>query len=126
MTNLLLIGLGGAVGTLLRYGVTVTVSHALPRFPYGTLTVNVVGCLLIGLLGRLFTDNAAVPEAWRLAIIFGVLGGFTTFSSFGYDTLKLMQDGRATTAIINVVLSNGLGLAAVVLGYWAAKPWAKI
>lgn len=125
--KLTLIMLGGAAGTLLRYLITEGMRITLGGgFPYGTLTVNVVGCLLIGVLGFLFTMHPPVrdhvPEAYRLAMMFGVLGGFTTFSSFGYDTLKLLQDGGggAVKAALNVVLSNGLGLLAVWAGYRAA------
>ena len=130
MTNLLFIMLGGALGSGLRY-----LAHtAFARwfgggFPFGILFVNVLGCLLIGALGYLFTtpapDAAAaqVRETWRLGLIVGVLGGFTTFSSFGYDTLKLWLDHQHAKAITNVVLSNVLGLAAVWVGYRVAERW---
>ncbi len=131
MVNLLFIMLGGALGSGLRY----LTQTAFARwcgggFPYGILFVNVLGCLLIGALGYLFTspapDAAAaqVRETWRLALIVGVLGGFTTFSSFGYDTLKLWLDQHYAKAIANVALSNVLGLLAVWAGYSAAQRWS--
>lgn len=136
MANLLFIMLGGALGSGLRYLVHTAFARQFGGgFPYGILFVNVLGCLLIGILGYLFTSAAPgapgapdaasvqVREAWRLALIVGLLGGFTTFSSFGYDTLKLWLDHQHAKAIANVVLSNVLGLAAVWIGYAAAERW---
>ena len=86
--------LGGAVGSALRYAVSLSMGSKLgPDFPYGTLTVNVLGCLLIGLLGVLLTGPWVVREEVRLAILVGGLGGFTTFSTFGADTLALLDAG---------------------------------
>ena len=124
--TLLLILIAGGVGSLLRYLLTVAMMRWLAGgFPYGTLAVNVIGCLAIGALGCLFklhpTVKHAVPEPYQLALIFGLLGGFTTFSSFGYDTLKLIQDQRFALAGTNIVVSNVLGLLAVWVGYALAS-----
>ena len=86
-------------------------------FPVGTLAVNVTGCLLIGFLGALFAGPALVRDEVRLFFLTGFLGGFTTFSTFGFETLALLDDGEWARATANVVLSNGLGLLAVWLGY---------
>ncbi len=109
--------LGGAIGSALRYGVSLAMGSKLgPDFPYGTLTVNIVGCLLIGLLGVLLTGPWAAREEVRLAILVGGLGGFTTFSSFGADALGLIDQGRWSAALVYVTVSNVAGLAAVWLG----------
>jgi CrcB protein len=117
MVSLLWVMGGGAVGSGLRYliagGIQGSVSSG---FPYGTLAVNVVGCLLIGILSAGFGSLWTVSETTRLAVIIGVLGGFTTFSSFGNDTLTLLNAGRMGEAILYVSVSNFAGLLAVWLG----------
>ena len=119
MRLILAIGLGGFLGSILRYLMTKGVQGLSPSdsFPLGTLTVNVVGCLVLGFLGGL-ADNQGMfgPEA-RAFLFFGVLGGFTTFSTFGYDTTKLADGGEYAAALINVGLSVMLGLSAAWLGY---------
>jgi CrcB protein len=118
MRALLFVGLGGGLGAMARYGVGALVLHLVgaPRFPLATFFVNVLGCLLIGVI-------AAVAERWhlfpfeiRLFIITGVLGGFTTFSSFGYETIFLLRRGDLLYAGLNVLLSLACGLGAVWLG----------
>ena len=109
--------LGGAVGSALRYGVALAMGNKLgTEFPYGTLTVNVLGCLLIGCLAVLFTGPWAAKEELRLAVLVGGLGGFTTFSSFGLETLGLVNAGRWSAALIYVTVSNMGGLLAVWVG----------
>lgn len=109
--------LGGAVGSALRYAVALEMGSKLgPDFPYGTLTVNVLGCLLIGLLGVLLTGPWEVREEVRLAILVGGLGGFTTFSTFGAETLGLLDAGRWSAAVLYVTVSNVAGLLAVWMG----------
>lgn len=111
-----LIALGGACGSLLRHAAQLGVQRAVGHpFPFGTLAVNVVGCLLIGVVAA-----AAGPLGWRdehrLAITTGLLGGFTTFSAFGLETLSLANHGRLALALANIALSVTLGLFAVYLG----------
>ena len=94
MLNLLVVGLGGFIGSVLRY-LTGTMVLQLSRegaHPWGTAVVNVVGCLLIGLLGRWFESAEQVPPQLRLFLMVGLLGGFTTFSAFGYETLLMLRD----------------------------------
>ena len=115
--KLLFIALGGALGSALRY----LVGGWMQRlgggvFPLGTLTVNVVGCFAIGFLNYLFLGPVLVREPYRLAIVTGVLGGFTTFSAFGWETLSLTNEGAWLQAAANVMLNNVLGLLAA----WAA------
>ena len=105
---------GGAVGTGLRYGVGLALNR--PAFPLGTLTVNLVGCLLIGGLATWFGERLEINEGMRLAILVGFLGGFTTFSSFGLETIRLMETGRMGAALVYVGASNLVGLLAVWAG----------
>ena len=120
---ILLIGAGGFLGAVMRYLVTNWVQnffHTL-SLPYGTLTVNITGCLLIGLLAG-FSENRSMlsPEVRGLLLI-GVLGGFTTFSTFGYETVQLLRDGESLAAFSNIGLQVCLGLAAVWIGYSASQ-----
>ena len=94
--------------------------HVL-SFPYGTLTVNMLGCLIIGLLGGLSESRNLFGTETRGLILVGVLGGFTTFSAFGYETIQLLRDGESLAAFSNVGLHLFLGLTAVWIGYSASQ-----
>ncbi|MCC7205434.1 MAG: fluoride efflux transporter CrcB [Phycisphaeraceae bacterium] len=121
--RLLLIFVGGGLGSMLRYLIGGWTQHlAGITFPLGTLTVNVIGCITIGFLATLFTGPYLVREEVRLALLIGVLGGFTTFSSFSWETLALAQGGQWTLAGLNVLLSNGLGL----VGVWAGAKFSLV
>jgi len=118
MLKWVLIGLGGGLGTLARYGITgfaqrVSESH----LPLGTLAVNLVGCLLIGGLSSYFAGPAEVREEYRWALTVGFLGGFTTFAAFGFETFALFENRQAGLALANVLLANLGGLLAVWAGY---------
>ena len=117
MEKFVLIGLGGGLGAILRYVVTMAGKRIDPTWPIGTQTVNIVGCFLIGLLGALFSGAVPIREEWRLAIIVGFLGGLTTFSSYGMDTLQLFRSGSNGLAWLNIGLSNVGGLLAVWVGF---------
>lgn len=123
MLLILLVGAGGFVGAIMRYlvsGWVQDLSRSL-SFPYGTLTVNLAGCLLIGLLAGLSEYRNVLGPETRALLLIGVLGGFTTFSSFSYETIELLRGGETTAAIANVGLQVGSGLVAVWIGYSAAK-----
>jgi len=127
ITRLFLVAVGGGAGSILRYlmaGWAQNASNAL--FPIGTLLVNVLGCLAIGVLGGAFAGPVLIREEYRIALLVGLLGGFTTFSTFGLETVSLLSDGQADRAVLNVVLSNGLGLVAVWLGYRLAQRWVGV
>jgi CrcB protein len=114
----LLVALGGALGTLLRFTLGGWVQHATGgTFPWGTFGINVAGALAIGALAAYADRGGALPAAWRIALQVGVLGGFTTFSSFGLETFRLVQDGDWSRATGYVLGTNVLGLAAVWIGY---------
>jgi CrcB protein len=115
------VALGGALGALTRYGLSHAANQAVHHsFPLGTLLVNVAGCLCIGFLGHLAAEGMALPRAVQVGILVGFLGGLTTFSSYGYDTLLLAEAGSPWKALANILLNNALGLAAVTAGWWAA------
>ena len=123
MTDLLLVGLGGFIGAASRYGVVLGVSRLLgqPSFPWGVLAVNVVGSLLIGVLAGLAESRQLFGSGARLFLFVGVLGGFTTFSAITNDTLTLLRNAAYLSAAANVLLTVALGLAAVAVGYAAAR-----
>ena len=122
VTKLLLIGAGGFIGSVLRYvvgGLVQTLSQSI-AFPYGTLAVNILGCLCIGFLSELFDARALVGTDTRAFLVVGILGGFTTFSAFSNETMNLIRDGEAALALMNVSAQVLLGLGAVWLGYTLA------
>lgn len=124
MHKLALIFLGSGFGGVGRYLISGWAQRlAYDRFPFGTLTVNLVGCLLIGFLSAAFANRWLVREEYRIALIVGVLGGFTTFSAFGMETFALINDGQYARAAGNVLLSVGLGLLGVWFGYRLAQAW---
>ncbi|MGH7833509.1 MAG: fluoride efflux transporter CrcB [Candidatus Binatia bacterium] len=118
MLRVLLVGAGGFLGAILRYLVGGWVHNVLDHawFPYGTLVVNVVGCLLIGFLAGLAENRLVFGAETRLFLFIGILGGFTTFSSFAYETLALARDAQNLAAVINVLAQVSLGLAGVWIG----------
>ena len=110
------VGAGGAVGAILRYAVSLAVHrHLGDAFPWGTLVVNVSGCLCIGVAWAIVEELPTSQEA-RLFFVTGILGAVTTFSTFGLETIQLISDGRLASGLANVVGSNLAGLVAVGLG----------
>ena len=95
-------------------------------FPVGTVCVNVLGCLLIGLLAGYFSGPQLVREEYRIGLTVGVLGGFTTFSTYGLETFNLANGGEFRLAALNIVLSNVIGLLAVVVGYRLAERFVGV
>jgi len=117
MQQLVAIGVGGAVGSMLRYWLSTAVHVVAGRaFPYGTLAVNVFGCLVMGFLFVLFLERLADNTVWRAGVLIGVLGGFTTFSAFSIETFNLVEQGELLKALANVLLSVVLCLGATWLG----------
>ena len=124
MTNALIVGAGGFVGSVLRYWMSVLAHRWVDTFPIGTMLVNVTGCLVIGAFwGAAEYGDWFRPET-RLLVTTGVLGGFTTFSTFGYETFALMNEGRYLAALGNISGNVVFGLAAVALGWIAGKALA--
>jgi len=123
MIKILMVGMGGFAGSICRYIIS-DLSHRLfndPFFPYGTITVNVIGCLLIGLLGGLSETRQIFTPEIRALILIGFLGGFTTFSTFGYELFTVARDGQFASALINLMLHIVLGFGSVWLGFSMSK-----
>ena len=118
MYNLLLIGLGGFAGALLRYSVSGLVQNwsKFISFPSGTLVVNILGCLLIGVLSQIGDSHGVFTPETRSFVFIGLLGAFTTYSTFGNETVNLMMDGKSQLSLVTVGLHLVLGLGAVWLG----------
>jgi fluoride exporter len=122
MERFLWICLGGALGTGARYLVSGGVLRLLgSSFPYGTLAVNVLGSFLLGALMHVGLASDALSPGLRLALGTGVLGGFTTYSTFSYETLRLLQEGAWLPAVLNVALTVVVCLAACFLGFASGR-----
>jgi CrcB protein len=117
---ILLVAMGGAVGSLARYGLSGLVQGSRTGFPLGTLVVNLLGCLAMGFLGRWVKIGIAGPE-FRLLLGLGFLGGFTTFSTFSLETLNLFIDQNPVNGLLYIAGSVVGGLVAVAAGYLAAR-----
>ncbi|MEL6178574.1 MAG: fluoride efflux transporter CrcB [Myxococcota bacterium] len=115
-----MVGLGGFIGATLRYGVAEGVQKIAHTddFPYGILAANLIGCLVIGMLGRLGDMHDLFTPQTRALVFTGLLGSFTTFSTFSNDSLNLFQEGRPQAALLNITVHVVAGLAMVWLGGW--------
>lgn len=113
---------GGGLGTLLRFAVVRWITPVGPHaFPWGTLAANITGCFAIGLLAHTLFSAWALREEWRIAIIVGILGGFTTFSSFGLECVQIWNAGHHARACAYLLTSNVGAIAAVALGLFTAS-----
>jgi CrcB protein len=116
------VGAGGALGAMARHGVNHLLHGRFPAVPAGIFIVNALGCLAIGLFaGLLASSRIQVGELGRTFLVVGLLGGFTTFSSYGLDTLTLARGGHTGLALLNGLGQVGVGLAAVWLGFSAGS-----
>jgi len=123
LAQMLLVGAGGFVGSIARFTLSGFVQRLVPAssFPFGTLAVNVAGCLAIGFLGGLLEIRQLLTPSTRLFVMIGLLGGFTTFSTFAYETLGLAHGAEFGRAVANAVAQIVLGLGAAWLGYVGAQ-----
>jgi fluoride exporter len=120
--QLVLIAIFGAVGTLARYFLQGIVQvRAGSAFPYGTLLINLTGCFFLGLIGQFSMNRMVLPAEWRLAITVGFFGGYTTFSSFGWETAKMLEEGEWLRASAYVGASVMAGLLLSVAGIHLAN-----
>ena len=121
MPTLIYIAIGGAAGALLRYTISGYTYRYLDGFlPWGTLAVNLLGCFAIGFLWNVFENFAYSPNT-RTLIFIGILGAFTTFSTFGLESFNLFKEGEIKFAILNILASNLGGIALVFIGYFISK-----
>ena len=119
LINAAMVGSGGFIGALARYGLSGLVHRQVPfaTFPYGTMAVNLVGCCAIGVIAGLAESRQLFGPEFRTFALIGVLGGFTTFSTFGYETFAMLRDAEYLRVAANVGVHIVLGLALVWLGY---------
>lgn len=122
LSDLLLVGSGGFLGSIARYKVGGFILHRTPQllFPLGTLVVNVLGCAIIGFLAGMAVRAEFPDYSWKLFLITGLLGGFTTFSAFGLESFLLLKQQEYIWAVINLLGSPLVGTLAVLLGYQTA------
>ena len=125
MITVLMVGVGGFVGSVMRYlvGVWFQSMSGNSWIPYGTLTVNVTGCFLIGLFAGLAQTRLFLGDGTWALVVVGLLGGFTTFSSFGYETIAMVREGHLLAAAGNVSLQVAVGLTAVWIGFSIAHQY---
>lgn len=118
MESIFLIGIGGFIGSIMRYLVTVWSQNLFQdsAFPIGTLIVNVTGCLLLGLLNGFAENHHFFTSHIRLFMFVGILGSFTTFSTFSYETIEMMQNGNSFNAFLNIAIQVIVGLLAAFIG----------
>ncbi len=122
MFKVIIIGVGGFIGAVARYGVSGFVHRYLNgSFPFGTLCVNVLGCLFIGVLMYLIESRQLFSSSTRSFVLIGFLGSFTTFSTYGFETFALLRSGNLRLACLNMGLNLVFGLAAVIFGWVAAR-----
>ncbi|PYR92703.1 MAG: fluoride efflux transporter CrcB [Acidobacteria bacterium] len=120
--NVLLIALGGSIGAVARYGLAGLVQRfTTPYFPFGTFVVNMVGCFVFGILAGVAEHRFALGPQARAFLLIGVLGGFTTFSSFSFETFQLLRDAEIMRASVNAVGQLVVGLFAMWIGFVVAR-----
>ena len=120
----LLVGAGGFLGAMLRYGTSVLVLRHWPgaNFPWATFFVNLVGCLLIGVVAGFAESKVPLSSELRVFLMVGILGGFTTFSAFGFETFAMLRNEAYLSAVANVGLQVVLGVLLVWVGYAITRP----
>ncbi|HTF20452.1 MAG TPA: fluoride efflux transporter CrcB [Chryseolinea sp.] len=122
LTRILLVGVGGFLGSIARYVTVKTLDNRINQaFPFGTFTVNVVGCFLLGLIVGVVGRQSNGSEAWRAFLAVGFCGGFTTFSAFALENHSLLADRLLSTAALYIIASVVSGILAVFLGLWCTR-----
>ena len=122
MLKYVMVGIGGCLGSILRFWLGSYIGGKLgTRFPYGTLVINVSGSFLLGIVFALLTARASWSPNWRYLLLIGFIGGYTTFSSFEFETLRMIQDGQTGLGLLYVATSVAIGFVAVWGGMIAGK-----
>ncbi len=115
--RIILLVIFGAAGTLARYGLDGLIQYRSgASFPAGTLAVNLLGSLLLGMIGQFGLNHLSIPPDWRIGLTVGLMGGFTTFSTFAWDSVHMLSDGQWTRALMYVGGSVGGGIVALMIG----------
>jgi fluoride exporter len=118
----ILVGIGGFLGSILRFWMAVYIGQRMgTRFPYGTFIINVSGSFLIGMVMTILTERTHLSPNLRYLVPIGFIGGYTTFSTFEYETLRAVQDGQFTISLVNIALSVAVGFLMVWLGAMVGK-----
>ena len=121
MSTIIYIAIGGAIGAILRYSISGYAYRNLEgSLPWGTIAVNLIGCFVIGVLWNIFENMAHSPNT-RAFIFIGILGAFTTFSTFGIESFNLFREGEIKLGITNILISNIGGIGLVFIGYFTSK-----
>ncbi len=124
MNIFLAIGIGGGLGALSRHYLNTAVAHWLGTgFPYGIMLVNILGSVVMGLLIGLFAHVGEIPQAWKIFLTTGILGGFTTFSTFSLDSVLLIERGSYAAAALYIGGSVFISLAGLMLAMWSVRQW---
>ena len=122
MRQVLFIAVAGALGTLSRYALGGLIQRLTgTTFSWGTLVINILGCLIIGYIMQVALTADIIPANLRVIITIGFIGAFTTFSTFSYETLKLFEDGAFLSAVVNIIFNVGFGLAATFFGMFLGR-----
>ncbi|MEN6567867.1 MAG: fluoride efflux transporter CrcB [Veillonellales bacterium] len=122
MQEIIAVAVGGGIGAAARYLVSIWAAGKFgAEFPYGTLIVNIVGCFIIGVFMTLAAERLIVSPYWRLLIVVGFVGGLTTFSSFSYETLRMLEEADIVQAFYNIGLNVIIGFLSTWLGIGAAR-----
>ncbi len=122
MNKYLIVALGGGIGSVLRFWAGGYVSSRLgTRFPYGTFVINITASFLIGFIMTVLAERAHWDPSWRYLLVAGFLGGYSTFSTFEYETFQVFRDGEFLIAAMNIALSVGVGFVAVWIGAIAGR-----
>ena len=119
--NFLLVGLGGGIGSMLRYAAGLLINSKY--FPYATLAVNIIGSFIIGIVLAMSIKVDGIPDQWKLFLATGICGGFTTFSAFSMENMELFQNGKPGMAVMYIMLSIVLGIGAAFLGFYLSREW---
>ncbi len=122
LDSLALVGVGGFLGAIARYGVGTIISNRWgTSWPYGIFLINITGCFMIGFFLTFTTERVAVHEAWRFLFPVGFVGAYTTFSTYEYETVRLIESGAWGRALSYVLLSTLVGFASVLTAMWTAR-----
>ena len=121
MKDIALVFFGGGIGSIARYGVGRFYQHWKPAFPYATLTANFLSCLIFGIVVMLALQRLNLSNAIKLLLITGFCGGFSTYSSFTFETIEMLKAGQTLMAVINIIINFALSVTGLFIGFWLGR-----